>query len=227
MRDFVELYIDECGYNIMKLYSTNNDKYLLAIDPLTIEECNIKNISCIDLDYEQFWLDGDYNIDIHLDAIEEKAENIIKVISKYKKVLLIGKIHHGIDCSIYVLVSQLCKKMNIECDAIVILPFGFEGKNAKALSLETINIGNVNTVISIDSEDLKPKIAKETPMFDAFAYIDYLVCELIKCYEENDIYSHSISIHRYNKIIDAFDEKWIEKTRDKMREKGELWEQRK
>ncbi len=79
-------------------------------------------------------------------------------------------------------------------------------------------MGNVDNIMPIDLKCLKSKFPKEIPMLDVFKYVDYLMLEFIKFYEENDINTKEIETNYYSNIINNVDERWIERTREKMKD---------
>ena len=218
MKRMLKLYLGGTGYYVSTIDSSNSDMYVLTRIDYDYQQCLLKNIPCMYLYVPFNGLDGEYNWQLRFKEYKTKEKEIIDIIKEYKKVLLICGLGGDSGSSLYVYISTLCKKLNIECDSVVTLPFDFEGYKRTYYAIKALNMGTVNNVIPIDLTYLKSKFPKKMSILDMFKYIDYLIYECVKFYEENDVNSKELGVNCYSKIINNVDESWIKQIHKNMME---------
>jgi hypothetical protein len=217
-KKILEIYLGGTGLETAKRNLSKKDKYELdTMDKWSIDECNTRSIPFTDMHFDN-GLDGGYDWESRFEYYKAKEKELTKLIKKYDRVLLVCGLGGGTGSSLYIYVSNLCERLNITCDAIVTLPFDFEGYRRICYSIKALNMGNVDNIIPIDLKCLNSKFPKEMPMLDVFRYVDYLILEFVKYYEENDIDTKEIGTNYYSNIINNVDERWIERTREKMKD---------
>lgn len=179
------MFIGGCGANIYSKYNGNLKS--VCISNYKINKGNSTKNSII-LNLNAIYLTGseiDYKTLINY--YRNKENEIINYLNNIKEVLIVCGLGGLYGTSGMIYLSDLCKKLNIKCSAIVSLPFKFEGKARIITSQEALKNCKCDEIVKIDMEKYRKIIFYKNvgigTVCDYFNDIDKLFLEYIELYE--------------------------------------------
>lgn len=210
------IFIGGCGTNIYSKYG--GDLKSIYISNYKINKKNSLNGSII-LSANTNCLDGSrINYKAHINDYVNKEEDIINYLKNVKEVLIVCGLGGLYGTSGLIYLSDLCKKLDIKCSAIVSLPFEFEGKARLVASQEALEKCKCDEIIKIDMEKFKKiilyKNAGKGTVCNHFNDIDKLFLEYIESYEYYYINKDRLYGKKFNEIIENRLDEELEKISD-------------
>lgn len=197
-----------CGSNILSkydgglksIYINNYDK---DFKNNKIETIILSNDACY-LD------DGVINYNYYIDDFKEKEEIITKYIKNVDRVLIVCGLGGIYGTAGLIYLSNLCSKLRITCDAIVSVPFKFEGKARYFAAMEALKKCHSVNLIQIKLETVKNKLSgnilKNESVSNIFNKADNMFLEYLDLYEKFYVSDKEISFKSINDYLNTIKE---------------------
>lgn len=200
MNDCALIFIGGSGHAIIRKYKGELGHMLIYDGCCIITEDDKFDHYFLKDNY--FHLDGGYRF--HLKIYEDNSDVLRLIISKYKKIVIICGLG-GINGTVgLIYLSNLAKEMNISCDAIVSLPFSFEGKKRMKDAKEALSMAKLDRCYIIFSDKIRTIIDPKTSMVDIWSkYIDNLFIKYIQVYEEKVLNGKELTNEDIKNICDS------------------------
>ena len=179
MKDCVLIFIGGSGSNLIKKYKGKLNNILI---------CDDNNHTCKGYDYyllkdNYAHLDGGYKF--HLKIYEDNNDALRPIISKYKRIVLICGLGGINGTAGIIYLSDLANDMNISCDAIVSMPFSFEGKKRTKYAKDALSMAKLDRCYIIFLDKIRDISDSKTSLADYWSkYIDNLFIKYIETYEK-------------------------------------------
>ena len=122
------------------------------------------------------------NPTIGKDAAEEDRDRIAEVLNGADMAFITAGMGGGTGTGAAPIVAEIAQQLGILTVAVVTKPFMFEGKKRMKIAEEGISelSKNVDSLITIPNEKLLAIVGEDTPLLEAFANVDDVLCGAVQ-----------------------------------------------
>ena len=123
------------------------------------------------------------NPEIGRQAALEDTERIMDLLEGSDMVFVTAGLGGGTGTGGAPLIADLARQMGALTVAVVTTPFVFEGRKRTQQALRGLEElkENADTVVTVPNERLLDALAPSTPLADAFAFADDILCQAVQC----------------------------------------------
>ena len=116
------------------------------------------------------------------DAAEEDRDRIAEVLNGADMAFITAGMGGGTGTGAAPIVAEIAQQLGILTVAVVTKPFMFEGKKRMKIAEEGISelSKNVDSLITIPNEKLQAIVGEKTPLLEAFANVDDILCGAVQ-----------------------------------------------
>ena len=116
------------------------------------------------------------------DAAEEDRDRIAEALNGADMAFITAGMGGGTGTGAAPIVAEIAQQLGILTVAVVTKPFKFEGKKRMKIAEEGISelSNNVDSLITIPNEKLQAIVGEDTPLLEAFASVDDVLCGAVQ-----------------------------------------------